>query len=64
MIATISINDELFAKVRQFVGVAETSAVVEQALRAFVQRPHAVLRAPEGSSLMPVRRHDAVPDIQ
>lgn len=37
MIATISIDDELFAKARQFVGVAETSAVVEQALRAFVQ---------------------------
>lgn len=37
MIATISIDDELFAKARQFVGVAEISAVVEQALRAFVQ---------------------------
>lgn len=37
MIATISIDDELFAKACQFVGVAETAAVVEQALRAFVQ---------------------------
>ncbi|WP_354111938.1 type II toxin-antitoxin system VapB family antitoxin [Bradyrhizobium sp. S3.12.5] len=35
MIATISIDDELFAQARQFVGVAETSAVV-------------VLRAPGG----------------
>lgn len=38
MIATIAIEDDLFAKARQFAGVAETSAVVEKALRAFVQR--------------------------
>jgi Arc/MetJ family transcription regulator len=37
MIATISIDDELFAKARQFAGVAEVSAVVDLALKTFVQ---------------------------
>ncbi|MET4044196.1 MULTISPECIES: type II toxin-antitoxin system VapB family antitoxin [unclassified Bradyrhizobium] len=37
MIATISIDDELFAKARQFTGLGESSAVIEQVLRAFVQ---------------------------
>ncbi|WP_082078712.1 type II toxin-antitoxin system VapB family antitoxin [Bradyrhizobium sp. LTSP849] len=38
MIATVSIDDELFAKAQQFAGVAETSAIVDEALRSFVQR--------------------------
>lgn len=37
MIATISIDDELFTKACQFVGTSETSAVVEHAFKAFVQ---------------------------
>jgi Arc/MetJ family transcription regulator len=51
MIATISIDDKLFAKARQFAGVAETSAVVEEALRAFVQREAARRLARAGGTV-------------
>lgn len=51
MIATISIDDELFAKARRFVGAAETSTVVEAALRAFVERESARRLARAGGTL-------------
>lgn len=38
MKATIAIGDELFAKAQQYAGVTEKSAVVNEALRAFVER--------------------------
>jgi Arc/MetJ family transcription regulator len=50
MIATISIDDELFAKARQFASAAEASVVVEEALRAFVQREAALRLARAGGT--------------
>jgi Arc/MetJ family transcription regulator len=38
MKATIAIDDELLAKAQQYAGVTETSAVVAEALKAFVER--------------------------
>ena len=38
MRATTAIDDELFAKAQRFAGVTEKSAVVRQALKAFVER--------------------------
>jgi Arc/MetJ family transcription regulator len=38
MRATIAIDDELFAKAQAFAGVTEKSAVVREALKAFVER--------------------------
>jgi Arc/MetJ family transcription regulator len=38
MKATIAINDELFAKAQEYAGVTEKSAVVREALKAFVER--------------------------
>ena len=35
---TISIDDQLFANAQRFAGVAEKSAVVRTALKAFVER--------------------------
>jgi Arc/MetJ family transcription regulator len=35
---TIAIDDELFAKAQQFAGVTDESAVVREALKAFVER--------------------------
>jgi Arc/MetJ family transcription regulator len=37
MKATITIDDELFAKAQEFAGVTEKSAVVRTALKAFVE---------------------------
>jgi Arc/MetJ family transcription regulator len=34
----ITINDELFAQAQQYAGVTEKSAVVTEALKAFVER--------------------------
>lgn len=38
MRTTIAIDDELFAKAQEFAGVSEKSAVVREALKAFVER--------------------------
>ena len=38
MKATIAIDDELFAQAQQYAGVTEKSAVVNEALKAFVER--------------------------
>jgi Arc/MetJ family transcription regulator len=38
MRTTIAIDDELFAKAQAFAGVTAKSAVVRQALKAFVER--------------------------
>ena len=38
MSTTIAIDDELFAKAREFAGVSEKSAVIRGALKAFVER--------------------------
>jgi Arc/MetJ family transcription regulator len=38
MKATISIDDELFAQAQEYAGVEEKSAVIGEALKAYVQR--------------------------
>jgi Arc/MetJ family transcription regulator len=38
MKATIAIDDELFARAQEYAGVIEKSAVVKEALKAFVER--------------------------
>lgn len=38
MKATISIDDELFAQAQEYAGVEEKSAVISEALKAYVQR--------------------------
>ncbi len=38
MRTTIAIDDELFAKAQEFAGVTEKSAVMREALKAFVER--------------------------
>jgi Arc/MetJ family transcription regulator len=35
---TIAVDDELFAKAQQFAGATDESAVVREALKAFVER--------------------------
>ena len=38
MRTTIAIDDDLFAKAQEFAGVSEKSAVIREALKAFVER--------------------------
>jgi Arc/MetJ family transcription regulator len=38
MKATIAIDDELFAQAQEYAGVKEKSAVISEALKAYVQR--------------------------
>jgi Arc/MetJ family transcription regulator len=38
MRTTIAIDDELFAKAQEYAGMSEKSAVVREALKAFVER--------------------------
>ncbi|MDP1881400.1 MAG: type II toxin-antitoxin system VapB family antitoxin [Bradyrhizobium sp.] len=38
MRTTIAIDDELFAKAQEYAGVSEKSAVIKEALKAFVER--------------------------
>ena len=38
MRTTIAIDDELFAKAQEFAGLTEKSAVIREALKAFVER--------------------------
>jgi Arc/MetJ family transcription regulator len=50
MRTTIAIDDELFAKAQKFAGVTEKSAVVREALKAFVEREAARRLARMGGS--------------
>jgi Arc/MetJ family transcription regulator len=60
MKATIAIDDELLAEARRYAGVTETSAVVREALKAFVEREAARrlarLGGTEPDAKMPPRR--------
>ncbi|MDB5584609.1 MAG: hypothetical protein JWR80_9785 [Bradyrhizobium sp.] len=38
MRTTVAIDDELFAKAQEYAGVTEKSAVIKEALKAFVER--------------------------
>ena len=51
MRATIAIDDELFAKAQAFAGVMEKSAVVREALKAFVERETARRLARVGGTI-------------
>ena len=62
MRTTIAIDDELFAKAQEFAGVKEKSAVVREALKAFVEREAARRLARMGgiapdAKAPPRRRH-------
>lgn len=50
MRTTIAIDDELFAKAQEYAGVTEKSAVVREALKAFVEREAARRLARLGGS--------------
>jgi Arc/MetJ family transcription regulator len=51
MRTTIAIDDELFAKAQEFAGVTEKSAVVREALKAFVEREAARRLARMGGTI-------------
>ena len=51
MRTTIAIDDELFAKAQAFAGVTEKSAVVREALKAFVEREAARRLARMGGTI-------------
>ena len=51
MRTTIAIDDELFAKAQAFAGVMEKSAVVREALKAFVERETARRLARVGGTI-------------
>ena len=51
MRTTIAIDDELFAKAQKFAGVTEKSAVVREALKAFVEREAARRLARMGGTI-------------
>jgi Arc/MetJ family transcription regulator len=51
MRTTIAIDDELFAKAQAFAGVTAKSAVVREALKAFVERETARRLASVGGSI-------------
>ena len=38
MRTTVAIDDELFAKAQEYAGLSEKSAVIREALKAFVER--------------------------
>jgi Arc/MetJ family transcription regulator len=50
MRTTIAIDDELFAKAQEYASATETSAVVREALKAFVEREAARRLARLGGS--------------
>jgi Arc/MetJ family transcription regulator len=50
MKATIAIDDELFARAQEYAGVKEKSAVISEALKAFVEREAARRLARMGGS--------------
>jgi Arc/MetJ family transcription regulator len=51
MRTTVAIDDELFAQAKEFAGVTETSAVIREALKAFVEREAARRLARLGGSM-------------
>ena len=51
MRTTIAIDDELFAKAQEFAGVTEKSAVIKEALKAFVEREAARRLARMGGTM-------------
>jgi len=51
MRTTIAIDDDLFAKAQEFAGVTEKSAVIRQALKAFVEREAARRLARMGGTM-------------
>lgn len=51
MRTTIAIDDDLFAKAQQFAGVTKKSAVIRQALKAFVEREAARRLARMGGTI-------------
>jgi Arc/MetJ family transcription regulator len=57
MKATIAIDDELPAKARRYADVTETSAVVREALKAFVEREAARRLARLGGTEPDARCH-------
>jgi len=63
MRTTIAIDDELFAKAQEYAGMTEKSAVVREALKAFVEREAARrLARMGGTNLMRRRRRVADPN--
>jgi Arc/MetJ family transcription regulator len=50
MRATVTLDDELLAKAKEYTGITKTSAVVNEALRALVQREAARRLAKLGGS--------------
>jgi Arc/MetJ family transcription regulator len=61
MITTIAIDEELLAKAQKYAGVTEMSAVVREALQAFIEREAgrrlALLGGTEPDAKAPPRRH-------
>jgi Arc/MetJ family transcription regulator len=51
MRTTIAIDDDLFAKAHEFAGVTEKSAVIREALKAFVEREAARRLARMGGAI-------------
>jgi Arc/MetJ family transcription regulator len=51
MRTTIAIDDDLFAKAQEFAGVTEKSAVIREALKAFVEREAARRLARMGGTM-------------
>ena len=51
MRTTIAIDDELFARAQEYAGTAEKSAIVREALKAFVEREAARRLARLGGSV-------------
>jgi Arc/MetJ family transcription regulator len=63
MKATIAIDDELFARAQEYAGVKEKSAVISEALKAYIQieagRRLARLGGTEPDAKAPPRRRSA-----
>lgn len=51
MRTTIAIDDDLFARAQEFAGVSEKSAVIREALKAFVEREAARRLARMGGTI-------------
>ena len=63
MRTTIAIDDELFAKAQEFAGVTEKSAVIREALKAFVEREAGSPARPDGRHAAE-RQGSAAPPLQ
>ncbi len=51
MRTTVAIDDELFAKAQEYAGITEKSAVIREALKAFIEREAARRLARLGGSM-------------